>query len=70
MNMYNFKKINRGVRTYIFVNPYFTRGNSSNYHLIRRKGHKNRQESTEELANQKEEVLDQVQIGFGQTSIS
>lgn len=37
MNMYNFKKLNRGVSTYIFVNPIFWKGNQDNYHRIKRK---------------------------------
>jgi hypothetical protein len=37
MNMYNFKKINRGMKTYIFVNTIFRRGNENNYLKLKRK---------------------------------
>lgn len=37
MNMYNFRKLNRGVKTYIFVNPFFWRGNEENFNKIKRK---------------------------------
>lgn len=37
MNMYNFRKINRGMKTYIFMNNIFRRGNQDHYHKIRRK---------------------------------
>ena len=37
LNMYSFRKINRGMDKEIFVNPLFQRGNDINYHKIRRK---------------------------------
>lgn len=37
LNMYNFRKINRGNDREIFVNPLFYRGNEINFHQIRRK---------------------------------
>lgn len=35
--MYNFRKVNRGMQTYIFVNNIFRQGNEANFHKIKRK---------------------------------
>ena len=44
LNMYNFRKINRGIDKEIFVHPIFQKGNEINYHLIKRKIHSKNEE--------------------------
>lgn len=69
MNMYDFKKLNRGYNCFKFIHPLFYNGNDKNYHLIRRKI-KSKSERIKETQNREDQTKMSLEYSYPNTTIS